>query len=425
MGEIVQIHLGNCGNQIASSFYEYIADEHGLDSQGNYIGESSLQREKIHTFFQPEILNSKYSPRALLVDLDSNFLDSIRNSNQNKLFRAENLINMKNGANNIWSKGYYTDSSIIMKKILEQLRKETEICDSFRGFQVVSSIGGGTGGGLMCKLLDSLKEEYKTVINTVTILPSVQNSENALAAYNSVLSMPSLIEKADQCIMISNETLFRLCEKVLFLENASFPDINHLIAGALGIFTGGMRFMGPNSSDLHNVVMSMTPFEKMHFLSISLAPLAAKLTPQFKTLSEFELFQQMNQESNFLSNVDLQAEKTLAVACFFRGHMSNKEAEGLCSRYWEKNGKYLGKFTGKSCFLGHCSIPPKGVKLAGSCLVNSASFRKDLQEMKGKFEKMLKKKSFLHWFTMEGMEEKEFGESLQKVDEILQEYEKI
>ena len=425
MGEIIQIHLGNCGNQIGSSFYEYISDEHGLDPQGNYIGESFLQREKINVFFQPEIASSKYSARALLVDLDSSTLDSIRTSSQAKLFRPENIINMKNGANNVWPKGYYTDSWTIMKKIVDQMRKEVEICDNFRGFQVISSISAGTGGGILCKLLETINEEYKTIVSTVSIMSSQQNSENSLAAYNNILSIPTLQEKPDQCIMIDNDSLYSLCENVLFLENASFLDINHIVAGALGILTAPLRFLSPLSTDFQSMVMNLNPFEKLHFLSLSLAPLAAKLTPQFKILSPFEIFQQMNQPSNFLSNIDFKTEKTLAAGAFFRGHMGDREVELLCSRYSEKNAEIFAKGVRQGFLLGHSAVPPKGMKLSGSCLINNTCFRSYLKEMKVKYEKLSKKKSFMHWFTGEGMDELEFVEKAGTVDDLIGEYEKI
>lgn len=419
--EIISLHIGNCGNQIGSSFFEYISEEHGLDPQGNYIGESFLQREKINNFFQTEVTNTKYSPRAILIDYDSTTIDSIRNSSQGKLFRSENMINMKNSANNIWSKAYYTDSLILMKKIQEQIRKEAELCDSLRGFQVISSISGGTGGGLLCKVVEELKDSYKSFISTVNIL----DFNPCLSVYNQILTLPSLIEKADQSIIINNESLYSLCEKTLSLEAASFADLNHLIAGALSILTGPMRFISPVSMDWGNLIMNMTPYEKMHFMGISLAPLAAKLTQQYKTLSGLEVFQQMNQEGNYLSEIVLEEEVILAIANVFRGHIGDKEAENLSNRYFEKNNDFKGKFKGTGGLMAHCSVPPKGVKLAGSCLVNSTCFQRDLKKIEGKFQGLFKKKSYLHWFLKEGMDDMEFYEKNNEVETLISDYEGI
>ena len=424
MGEIIQLHLGNCGNQIGASFFEYIADEHGLDPQGNYVGESFLQKEKINTFFQPEVANSKYSARALLIDLDCTTLNSIRMSSQAKLFRQDNMINLKNGANNVWAVGCYTDGAEMIQKIEDQLRKEVELCDNFRGFQVVSSISAGTGGGLLSPLLNMINAEYnKPFVSTVSIMSSQLNSENSLAAYNNILSIPKLIEYPDQCIMVDNDSLHSLCENVLFIENASYLDLNHIVAGSLGILTGPMRFMSPLSSEFQSLIMNMNPLGKLHFSSISLAPLAAKLTPQFKTLTGFEVFQQMMQPSNFLTNIDFKTDKTLAAGAFFRGHMGDREVESLCSKHLEKNGDVFAKDAQKEILLAHAAVPPKGMKLAGSSLVNSTNFKGYLKVMNEKFLKMFKRKSFLHWYTGTGMDEMEFTESSDNVSNLISDYE--
>ena len=423
MGEVIQIQLGNCGNHVGCNFYELIADEHGLDPQGNYIGESLLQREKINTFFQPEISGSKYSARALLVDLDPSTIEPLK---LNKLYKPENLICSKNGANNIWAIGHYTESWGILKNITERLRKEIEICDNFKGFQLISSIAGGTGGGLLSILLKTIKEEYpEKIVSTVSILPSNGVSEAAVSPYNTILSLPHLMEKADFCITVANDSLYNIIDKTLGLEIASFPDLNHLIAGALGIYTGPMRFMGPLPLDLERVVINMTPLEKLHFLSISISPLAAKLNSQFKTLSGFEIFQQMINPESFLSDIDFVGAKTLAIANIFRGHLGNKEIEGLCGRYSKKNIDFNKGFINEGCLVGHSSIPPKGVKVAGSCLVNNSGITKGLKEIVAKYVKLFQKKSFLHWFTGEGMDEMEFTEAGSNVNDLIKEYEEV
>ena len=43
MREIVHLQIGQCGNQIGTKFWEIISDEHGLDLDGEFTGESDLQ----------------------------------------------------------------------------------------------------------------------------------------------------------------------------------------------------------------------------------------------------------------------------------------------------------------------------------------------------------------------------------------------
>jgi tubulin beta len=51
MREIVHIQCGQCGNQIGAKFWEIIAGEHGLDTNGMYVGTNELQMERMNVYF--------------------------------------------------------------------------------------------------------------------------------------------------------------------------------------------------------------------------------------------------------------------------------------------------------------------------------------------------------------------------------------
>lgn len=51
MREIVHVQAGQCGNQIGSKFWEVISDEHGIQTDGTYKGESDLQLERISVYY--------------------------------------------------------------------------------------------------------------------------------------------------------------------------------------------------------------------------------------------------------------------------------------------------------------------------------------------------------------------------------------
>lgn len=52
-------------------------------------------------------------------------------------------------------------------------RKEAEDCECLQGFQVVHSLGGGTGSGLGSLLISKLREEYPdAVASSHSIIPS-------------------------------------------------------------------------------------------------------------------------------------------------------------------------------------------------------------------------------------------------------------
>uniref|UniRef100_A0A8I3XBU6 Tubulin/FtsZ GTPase domain-containing protein n=1 Tax=Callithrix jacchus TaxID=9483 RepID=A0A8I3XBU6_CALJA len=94
MREIVHIQAGQCGNQIGAKFWEVISDEHGIDASGNYVGDSDLQLERISVYYN-EASSHKYVPRAILVDLEPDTMDSVRSGAFGHLFRPDNFIFVK------------------------------------------------------------------------------------------------------------------------------------------------------------------------------------------------------------------------------------------------------------------------------------------------------------------------------------------
>ena len=128
MREIVHIQTGQCGNQIGSKFWEVISDEHGIDPNGQYYGDSDLQLERANVYYN-EATGGRYVPRAVLVDLEPGVLDSVRAAPIGQLFRPDNMIFGQNGAGNNWAKGYYTEGAEIVDQAMDVIRKEAEGTD--------------------------------------------------------------------------------------------------------------------------------------------------------------------------------------------------------------------------------------------------------------------------------------------------------
>ena len=73
MREIIQLQVGQCGNQVANKFWEVVREEHSLDAEGRFTGQDDILKERLSVYFQ-EADGSRYVPRAVLVDLGINML---------------------------------------------------------------------------------------------------------------------------------------------------------------------------------------------------------------------------------------------------------------------------------------------------------------------------------------------------------------
>jgi len=139
MREIVHLQTGQCGNQIGTKFWEVVSEEHGIESDGLYKGNSDLQLERISVYYNEAGAN-KYVPRAVLVDLEPGTMNSVRSGPLGGLFRPDNLVFGQSGAGNNWAKGHYTEGAELVDSVLDVVRKEVEGTDCLQGFQISLSL---------------------------------------------------------------------------------------------------------------------------------------------------------------------------------------------------------------------------------------------------------------------------------------------
>lgn len=147
MREVISLHLGQCGNQIASSFWTKISKEHEISPQGVYVGnQPDLELRYGRVFFR-EVSEGKYVPRAILIDTEPSAVQSALAKNSfNDFYAPQNIILLNgSGAANSWATGYELGSTMagIGLEVFDAIHAEVEACDSLQGFQMTHSLGGG------------------------------------------------------------------------------------------------------------------------------------------------------------------------------------------------------------------------------------------------------------------------------------------
>ncbi|PQQ19354.1 Tubulin beta-5 chain [Prunus yedoensis var. nudiflora] len=198
MREILHVQGGQCGNQIGSKFWEVVCDEHGIDPTGRYVGTKDVQLERVNVYYN-EASCGRFVPRAVLMDLEPGTMDSVRTGPYGQIFRPDNFVFGQSGAGNNWAKGHYTEGAELIDAVLDVVRKEAENCDCLQGFQVCHSLGGGTGSGMGTLLISKIREEYP----------------------DRMMLTFSLVENADECMVLDNEALYDICFRTLKLTTPS------------------------------------------------------------------------------------------------------------------------------------------------------------------------------------------------------------
>merc|ERR1712046_193771 len=267
----------------------------------------------------------------------------------------------------------------LIDSVLDVVRKEAEGCDCLQGFQMVHSLGGGTGSGMGTLLISKVREEYPDrVMATYSIIPSPKVSDTVVEPYNAVLSFHQLVENTDASYLLDNEALYDICFRTLKLTSPTYGDLNHLVSACLSGTTTCLRFPGQLNCDLRKINVNLVPFPRLHFFMTGFAPLTSRGSQQYRALTVPELTQQMFDAKNMMCAADPRHGRYLTAAALFRGHMSTKEVDEQMLNVQNKNSSYFVEWIPNNIKASVCDIPPKGLKMAVAFAGNSTAIQECL-----------------------------------------------
>jgi tubulin beta len=422
MREIIHVQAGQCGNQIGSKFWETIADEHGIDAKGNYLGNNSIQKERLDVYFS-EASNNRYVPRAVLMDLEPGVTDGVRSGKYGQLFRPDNFISGDGGAGNNWAKGHYTEGAELIDRVMDSIRKEAENSDCLQGFQLTQSLGGGTGSGMGTLLVSKIKEEYPDrMLCTFSVLPSPKTSDTVVEPYNATLSVHQLLENADEVFCLDNEALHDICVNQLKIKQPSFHDMNALVSSVMSGVTCSLRFPGQLNADLRKLAVNLIPFPRLHFFMVGAAPLVSLGDRKYAPLTVSELTSQMFSRKNMMAACDPANGRYLTASAIFRGRVSTKDVDDEMLRIQSKDHERFVEWIPNNIKSSVCDVAPPGQEVAGTFIGNSTAIQEVFKRVSTQFTAMFRRKAFLHWYTQEGMDEMEFTEAESNMNDLISEY---
>ncbi|KAH8831875.1 beta-tubulin 2 [Flagelloscypha sp. PMI_526] len=416
------LQVGQAGNQAGERFWKTVIGEHGLDNSGAYIGKNDLELARIGVYFREVGEKMRYVPRSIQIDLENGVTDRVKSGPIGGMFAPDTFITGVSGAGNNWAKGFYTEGAELIDTILEEVGKQAEATDCLQGFQILQSLGGGTGAGLGTLLLSKLREEYPDrVLATFSILPSPKVSETTVEPYNFLLSTHQLLESSDLTTCIDNEALYDINAR-LGNKTPQFDDLNYLIAKVMCGVSTSLRFPGQLNGNLRKLATNLIPFPRLHFLLPSHAPIYNAQTKNYQRSSTTDLVAQLFDRKNLLCACDPRYGRYLTAATMFRGDISSREAETAIYDLQQKNREHFVEWIPDNVSMTMVTSPSIGDLKSGTCLSNTTSMQDLFKRSLDYFHLMYKRKAFLHWYTGEGMDEMEFSEAESNTQDLIAEY---
>ncbi|EAS05728.2 tubulin/FtsZ family, GTPase domain protein (macronuclear) [Tetrahymena thermophila SB210] len=276
MREIINIQIGKGGNQIGLDFWEALHIEHSLDPYGDLNHSSDYQKEKFNVYFL-ETIKGSYCARSIQVDSDPDFINEIQQSYIQNLFSQSSFIYGNSSSNNNFSQGY--SQLELLDQVQEEIRLQAEQSECLQGFQLMRSLGGGTGSGYGSLILQMLNDLYpKNMISNFSIFPTPGVNDIIVEPYNAVLSIPGLYSQSNFCFSFHNGTLNKILMKIIGNNTPSLKDLNTIIKQSISGVTALWRFPSQISNDIRKFAMNLVPFPNLNYINISLHLCITKIT---------------------------------------------------------------------------------------------------------------------------------------------------
>jgi len=419
MSEVIQVQVGQAGNRIGADFFRRISAEHGVDSEGK-LSEGPAERSYgVHKYFQ-ETSKQTFQPRCILVDLEPSALDQIRGSAEGRLYSPDQYVFDQVGSGNLFPRGRYGEGAELAEVAMEAVRKQAEACDILQGFQFVHSIGGGTGSGLGISLQSKIREEYLDRMQcSYTVLPSASVSDNTVEAYNSIFCLYQLVENVNMTMLFDNEALYSLVQRKLEIERPTYGEINHHIATAMSGITCPFRFRGLLNSNYRKMAVNLVPYPRLHFLTVSEAPLSARHSPS-PVLTVPAIVESLFDPCNYMTAGLNPCHRLAAGFAVFRGNVSSSEADKSISALLSRLS--FPNWTPNPIASSICAVPALDRPASASLLLNHGLVYALYVRLAEAFTAQFRRKAFVHHYTAEGMDEMEFTEAESNMNDLNSEY---
>jgi len=393
---------------------------------------------------------SSLRARAILIDTEEAVVsETLRDPVFGDLFEGTQLITDVSGAGNNWAHGYAAYGSKYGNKIEEVARRALEACDSPQAFLLMHSVGGGTGSGLGSFVIERLQDIFPELCRfSIAVYPSGDDEDVITAPYNAVLATQWLSEASDCVVPLENKALLdvssRLYSNSSVPSNAignkrcGFDEVNDIAAQLLSHLTAGSRYSGGLNIDVNEISTNLVPFQRLHYLTASFAPLLArewgakKRSNCDQTDKGVSLVHHPRHVQRLFSDACAPASRllvayngegargtTLACALFARGDVVSADVVTAAERL--RPTLRLPNWNSEGLKIGLCVVPPLRAPRALLCLKNSTVIARNFGHLKDRFNKLYRAKAMLHHYT-HFVEVGVFDDALENLEDLVAGY---
>ncbi|CDR94348.1 tubulin, putative [Babesia bigemina] len=438
MKEVLSINLGQCGIQVASCFWEMLAnavrtcsDKPTLDVEqvSSYFSDTNdnLTSDKMSAANREDYM-STLKARCILVDTDLGTISEILQRQHLHHIDSGNIVCGTEATGNNWSTAYCNYGPQYHEAMEELLSTNLEICDeSFQYFNLIFGLAGGTGAGLGSYVLDLLSDEYGKVPRVCNVI--TEGTMAAVSPYNTVFCLKHLNDLSSITNLFSNEALsqqkIESSEQELLNTLKSKPSkeigFNHengLISSHLkefGLATVSKNYPGFN---MRSILNTLIPLPGLNLTCPSMAP--KNIINEGATTET--LINELVRPSNRISPIP-QKIKSAPIAMAIHGRFNNDSFKYIKRLKLKHNMVGWNRDAVKISLPGVNYTEDASTKYGGMYgITNDSSISPFLQTSLSNFDRLYSKRAFWHHYS-DVFGEDDFSTAREHIERLRADYE--
>nr|XP_016936493.2 tubulin alpha chain [Drosophila suzukii] len=429
-GEIIQIHIGQAGVQIANACWELFCLEHGILANGRLT--QTPMDDSFLTFFELTSSQPCVQPRLVMIDTEPTVIDEIRTGSYRNLFHPDTLISGKDDSGSNFARGYNLMASELLDRSMNAIRRVADRCRNLRGFLVFRAIGGGSGSGLGTRIMERLVDDFGKKMTVVEFLvyPSPSISPVIVEPYNALLAAHFSMDCTDVSFIVDNEALYDICANTLNVPAPTYTNLNRIIGQVVSSFTASQRFGGGSTVSFQELQTNLVPYPRIHYPLINYAPLVPVTHSQFVNMSTAQLTGQCFQMSNQMVRCNPSHGKYMASVLLYRGDIAPNEINTALENIKRNRSFRFVDWSPTGFKIGVSPMPPyyvPGGDLAPTnracvAISNNTNIRIAWCRLVNKFDKLYQRRAFVYHYVGEGLEEGNFNEASENICQLVHDY---
>ena len=323
---IISTHVGKYGIQVVNDCWELFCLRHGIHPDGQVPSDKIIggRNDAFNTSFSAPGAG-EHVPRCTFVELEPTVVGDTRTSIYCQLFHPRQLTSGEEDAANNFDQGHYTIDREIADLVLDRIRKLPERCTALQDSMAFNAVGGATGSGLTCLLLERLSIGYgkKSELSLIVwVCPQVSTA--VVEPCNTVLCVHSLLEYTDVIIMMDNEALYDICCRNLDIGHPVYTSLNCLLAQISSLFTASLRFNDVLNVDITEFQTNVMPQPSIHFRLSHYALIISAEKAHHEQLSVAEITMSVFVPTSMMIKCDPRRGKCVACCLMYRGDVISK-----------------------------------------------------------------------------------------------------